>query len=71
MPDKSRDQSRKIAYCQRFEPNPAKPKVTTLCTTFWAYKGMMLQFSFDEKELPTMLAMKRDAMRLLDKWEVN
>ena len=71
MPSGSPDQRRQIAYCQRFEPNLAKPKGTTLCTTFWAYKGMMLQFSFDEKELPSMLTMKRDAMRLLDIWAVN
>ncbi len=48
--------------------------MAALCTTrwgVWAYKGMMLQFSFDEEELPAMLAMKRDAMRLLDSWEVN
>jgi hypothetical protein len=68
---RSAEQTRQIAYCQRFEPNPAKPKATNLCTTFWAYKGMKLQFSFDEEELPAMLAMKRDAMRLLDSWEVN
>ena len=71
MPDGTADQSRQIAYCQRFEPNPAKPKATTLCTTFWAYKGMMLQFSFDEEELPKMIVMKREAMRLLDSWEVK
>ena len=71
MPDKNAVQTRQIAYCQRFEPNPAKPKVTTLCRTFWAYKGLMLQFSFDEEELPKMVAMKRDAMRLLDSWVVN
>lgn len=70
-PQRSAEQTRQIAYCQRFEPNPAKPKATNLCTTFWAYKGMKLQFSFDEEELPAMLAMKRDAMRLLDSWEVN
>ena len=69
MPGKRAEQSQQIAYCQRFDPNPAKPKVTTLCTTFWAYRGMMLQFSFHEEELPTMLAMKRDATRLLDSWE--
>ncbi len=71
IPGRTADQARQIAYCQRFEPNPAKPKVTTLCTTFWAYKGMMLQFSFDEEELPNLVAMKRDAMRLLDSWEVR
>jgi hypothetical protein len=32
---------------------------------------MMLQFSFDEEELPAMLTMKRDAMHLLDSWEVH
>jgi hypothetical protein len=68
---KRTEQSRQIAYCQRFDPNPSKPKVTNLCTTFWAYKGMMLQFSFDEEELPAMLTMKRDAMHLLDSWEVH
>ena len=69
-PGKQSDHSRQIAYCQRFEPNPAKPKATTLCTTFWAYKGMMLQFSFDEGELRDMIGMKRKAMSLLDSWEV-
>ena len=70
-PETKTEQRRQIAYCQRFDPNPAKPKVTNLCTTFWAYKGMILQLSFDEEELPAMLAMKRDAMRLLDSWEVS
>ena len=65
------DQTRQVAYCQRFEPNPVKPKIATLCTTFWAYNGMMLQFSFDEKELPHMTGLKRDAMQLLDSWQVN
>ena len=71
IPSSNTTQARQIAYCQRFEPNPTKPKVTTLCTTFWPYKGMMLQFSFEEAELPDMVAMKRGAMRLLDSWEVN
>jgi hypothetical protein len=71
MPTKRAYERRQVAYCQRFEPNPAQPKVTTLCTTFWAYKGMMLQFSFDQEELPSMLAMKREATRLLDSWEIK
>lgn len=61
----------KVAYCQLFGPNPAKSKETTLCTTFWAYKGMMLQFSFDEEESSEMPAMKERAMALLDQWEVH
>ena len=65
------NQRRQIAYCQRFEPNPAKPKVTWQCTTFWAYRGMMMQFSFDEEELPAMVTLKREAMRLLNSWEVK
>jgi hypothetical protein len=71
IPGGGADRTRQIALCQRFEPNPSKPKVTTLCTTFWAYKGMMLQFSFDEEELSNLIAMKHDAMRLLDTWEVE
>jgi hypothetical protein len=62
---------RQIAYCQLFEPNPVKPEPSNLCTTFWAYDGMMLQFSFDETELPKMRAMKADAMALLDRWRVH
>lgn len=62
---------RKVAYCQLFGPNPAKPNPTTLCTTFWAYKGMMLQFSFDENESSEMPMMKARAMALLDRWEVR
>lgn len=71
-PDGSATQRRrKVAYCQFFEPNPAKPQATTLCTTFWAYNGLMLQFSFDEKEASKMPAMKAQAMALLDRWEVR
>ena len=62
---------RKVAYCQLFGPNPAKPDPSTLCTTFWAYKGLMLQFSFDEKESSEMPMMKARAMALLDRWEVH
>ncbi len=64
-------EKRQIAYCQLFGPNPVKPEPTNLCTTFWAYDGMMLQFSFDEKELPKMRAMKAEAMALLDSWKVR
>jgi hypothetical protein len=62
---------RQIAYCQLFESNPVKPEPSNLCTTFWAYDGMMLQFSFDETELPKMRAMKAEAMTLLDSWKVR
>ena len=62
---------RQIAYCQFFEPNPAKPEPSNLCTTFWAYKGMLLKFSFDESESSEMPAMKARAMALLDSWEVR
>lgn len=62
---------RQIAYCQLFEPNPVKPEPSTLCTTFWASDGMMVQFSFDENELPRMTAMKAEAMALLDRWKVR
>lgn len=62
---------RQIVYCQLFEPNPMKPQSSNLCTTFWAYDGMMLQFSFDETELPNMRAMKAEAMALLDRWKVR
>lgn len=62
---------RQVAYCQYFEPNPAKPNASTVCTTFWAYKGMRLQFSFDEKESANMPMMKAKAMALLDHWEVR
>jgi hypothetical protein len=62
---------RQIAYCQLFEPNPVKPQPSNLCTTFWAYDGMMLQFSFDESELLKMTAMKAEAMTLLDNWKVR
>lgn len=70
LPGSRTQQTRLIAYCQRFDPSPPK-KVTTLCTTMSGYKGMMLQFSFDEEELPQMTEMKRDAMRLLDSWQIN
>ena len=62
---------RKVADCQLFGPNAAKPYPSTLCTTFWAYNGMMLQFSFDEKESSEMPIMKARAMALLDRWEVR
>ena len=62
---------RKIAYCQFFGPNPAKPEPTNLCTTFWAYKGLLLQFSFDESESSDMPEMKTNATALLDGWEVR
>lgn len=71
LPGARTEQTRLIADCQRFDPNPVKPKVTNLCTTVWGYRGMMVQFSFDEEELPKMTAMKREAMRLLDSWEVK
>jgi hypothetical protein len=62
---------RQVAFCQLFEPNPAKPYPSTLCTTFWAYKGMMLQFSFDEEEAAQMPSMKREAEQLLETWTVS
>jgi hypothetical protein len=62
---------RQIAYCQLFESNPTRPKPSNLCTTFWAHEGMMLQFSFDEAELPKMTSMKAEAMALLDGWKVR
>lgn len=62
---------RQVAYCQVFGPNPAKPEPTNLCKTFWAYKGMLLQFSFDESASSGMPAMKANAMELLDSWEVR
>ena len=62
---------RPVAFCQLFEPNPAKSYPSTLCTTFWAYDGMMLQFSFDEKEAARMPAMKREAERLLESWRIS
>jgi hypothetical protein len=60
-----------VAYCQLFEPNPVKPKPSNLCTTVWAYKSMLLQFSFDEAEADQMPRMKAEAMALLDRWEVH
>ncbi|MGN6356325.1 MAG: hypothetical protein ACTHLU_02450 [Novosphingobium sp.] len=62
---------RQIAYCQMFQPNPAKPKSSTLCTTFWAYKGMSLLISFDLNEAAELPTMKAKAMQLLDQWEVR
>jgi hypothetical protein len=62
---------RQVAFCQLFEPNPAKPYPSTLCTTSWAYEGLMLQFSFDEEEAARVPAMKRHAERLLDSWKVS
>lgn len=61
---------RQIAYCQTFQPNPAKPKPSTLCTTFWAYKGMSLLISFDLNEAAELPTMKAKAIQLLDQWEV-
>jgi hypothetical protein len=69
--DKRIMDKRQVAYCQLFEPNPAKPKPSTLCTTFWGYKGMKLQFSFDETESSELPAMKAKAQALLDQWEVH
>jgi hypothetical protein len=60
-----------VASCQLFEPNPVKPKPSNLCTTVWAYRGMLLQFSFDETEADQMPRMKTTAMALLDRWEVQ
>lgn len=59
-----------VATCQLFGPNPVKPKPSNLCTTLWAYKGMLLQFSFDDTEADQMPRMKKEAMSLLDRWEV-
>jgi hypothetical protein len=60
-----------VADCQLFEPNPVKPKPSSLCTTVWAYKSMLLQFSFDEAEADRVPQMKAEAMALLDRWEVH
>jgi hypothetical protein len=60
-----------VASCQLFEPNPTNPKQSNLCTTVWGYKGMLLQFSFDEPEADEMPRMKARAMALLDSWEVR
>ena len=62
---------RQIAYCQKFEPNPAKPVGSTSCTTFWAHGNLMLSFSFDHRELREFTAMKRRAMVLLEGWKVR
>lgn len=62
---------RQVAYCQSLDPNPAKPAASTLCTTFWGYNGMKLQFSFDETESSELPAMKAKAMAMLDQWEVH
>ena len=64
-------EKRQIAYCQLFGLNAAKPEPSTECTTFWSYDGMMLQFSFDERELSKMPAMKAKAMALLNSWKVR
>ena len=60
-----------VAYCQLLEPNPAMPKPTNLCTTVWSYKGMLLQFKFDEADVGRLQAMKAQAMALLDRWEIR
>ncbi|MCW1431580.1 hypothetical protein [Novosphingobium sp. JCM 18896] len=60
-----------VASCQLFEPNPANPKPSNLCTTVWGYKGMLLQFSFDETEADEMPRMKAKAMAFLDSWEIQ
>lgn len=60
-----------VAYCQLFEPNPAMPKSMNLCTTVWGYKGMLLQFSFEETEVNRLQEMKAQAMGMLDRWEVR
>lgn len=62
---------RQIAYCQMFQPNPAKPKPSTLCTTFWAFRGMSLLIHFDLNEAAELPTMKAKAMQLLDQWEVR
>jgi hypothetical protein len=71
IPGASRTAERQIAYCQRFEANPAKPRVSNRCTTFWAHKGMFLQFDFEEAELSNLIGMKRGATQLLDSWEIK
>jgi hypothetical protein len=60
-----------VATCQLFEPNPVKPQPSHLCTTVWAYKSLLLQFSFEEAEAYQMPRMKAEAMALLDRWEVR
>ncbi len=60
-----------VAYCQLFEPNPARPKPMNLCTTLWGYKGMLLQLDFEETEVNRLQEMKAQAMRMLDSWEVR
>ena len=62
---------RQVAYCQSFDPNPAKPTASILCTTFWGYKGMKLQFSFDERESSELPAMKAKAEAMLNQWKVH
>lgn len=65
------DLRQQVAYCQLFEPNPVQPQPRNLCTTVWGYKGMLLQFSFDEKEVDRLQGMKGQAMAMLDRWEVR
>ena len=62
---------RKVAYCRTSDPTVVNPESQTLCTTFWAYDGMMLQFSFDAKESSEMPAMKRRAEELLETWKIR
>lgn len=62
---------RPVAYCQTFEPNPAKPDGATICTTFWAFNNLKLQFSFDLNEAAQLPQMKAKAMDLLKRWEVR
>lgn len=70
--DRTREPVRQqVAVCQLFEPNPVKPKASNLCTTIWAYKGMLLSFSFDETEADRMPEMKIMAMALLDRWKAS
>ncbi|MFC0206153.1 hypothetical protein [Novosphingobium soli] len=63
--------SQKVAYCQLFEPNPVQPEPHNLCTTVWGYKGMLLQFSFNESEVNRLQGMKAQAMAMLDLWTVR
>lgn len=62
---------RQVAYCQTFEPNPVQPNTRNICTTFWAYDGMSLQFSFDESEAARLPTMKKRAEQMLKSWEVR
>lgn len=60
-----------VAYCQLFEPNPALSRPMNLCTTVWGYKGMLLQFDFEETEVNRLQEMKAKAMDMLDRWKVR